>query len=236
VLIHANGTKVTLQNGQLLYENEQSTTIAHHVMTTPRARQFQLLLPDGTKVWLNCASSIRYPTIFSEQHRTVEITGEAYFEVAQNAEQPFLVKLPGNIEVQVLGTSFNVNAYADEPSTGIVLISGSVALQRHAQRILLKPGEKGTVEEDGIRVSTADVEEAIAWKNGQFQVSGANLPLLFHQLSRWYDVEIRIEGTLPGKSFTTSISRNDPLTSILKALEIYGIHSKMENGKVVFFN
>lgn len=237
ILTRVNGTKVILQNGQLSYDNEKSTTIAHHLMTTPKARQFQLVLPDGTKVWLNCASSIRYPTIFNEEKRIVEVTGEAYFEVAQNADHPFIVKLPGNIEVQVLGTSFNVNAYTDEPSTGIVLIDGSIAMQHKDQRKLLKPGELGIVDHKGIiRISAANVEETIAWKNGQFQLSGANLPLLFRQLSRWYDIEIIQNDALPNRSFTSSISRNVPLTSILKALEIYGIHSRTERGKIIITN
>ena len=239
-------TKVVLNNGQLSYEPEKgSTAIAFNTMTTPRGRQFQLILPDGSRVWLNAASSITYPTSFTEQERKVTITGEAYFEInhlqdAGGKKVPFVVNAAG-CQVEVLGTHFNVNSYKDEESIKTTLLEGKVKITPvlSSQPIanssqLLSPGQQAQLSNNKLSViNNPDIEAVVAWKNGLFNFHKADLPTLMRQLSRWYDVDIVYQGTIPGRLFGGEIERNLHLSQVLKILSKMGIICTIEGKKLI---
>lgn len=228
------GTNIVLSNGQVVYDPEETATaeVAYNTISTPRGRQFRIVLPDGTKVWLNAASSLRYPVAFTGDTREVQIVGEAYFEVTADAQKPFSVHFNEHGVVEVLGTAFNINAYADEPQVKATLLSGSIRVNR--QRVL-QPGEQANIDDnDGMTVETsADAEDAIAWKNGLFIMRSTELPALLRQVSRWYDVEVDMKGELPKRSFGGTIGRNVSLADVIEALNIYGVNCRLENGKLI---
>jgi ferric-dicitrate binding protein FerR (iron transport regulator) len=188
-------------------------------MTTPRGGQYQLTMPDGTQVWLNAASSITYPTVFTGKTRNVSITGEAYFEVRHNASKPFIVETPAD-RVEVLGTRFNVNAYADEPGVKISLLAGSVRVAGH----VLRPGEaysKG-------HVTATNVQQDVAWKNGAFSFSRSDLRAAMRQLARWYDIDIRYANDPSEKFISGNIGRDLRLSEVMSGLEGLGIRSRLD--------
>ncbi len=233
VVANQAGTNVILNNGQVVYNPEENSTAAtaYNTISTPRGRQFSVVLPDGTKVWLNAASSLRYPVAFPANAREVRITGEAYFEVAPDATRPFSVRFNEKGIVEVLGTSFNLNAYTDEPQVKTTLLSGSIRLNKQQ---VLRPGEQANIDNNSITVeSNVETENAIAWKKGLFMMSSTDLPALFRQISRWYDIEVDMKGELPKRSFGGTIARNVQLTDIIEALNIYGVNCKLENNKLV---
>jgi transmembrane sensor len=234
VVANQAGTNVILNNGQIVYNSKETraTGTAYNTISTPRGRQFSVVLPDGTKVWLNAASSLRYPVAFSGNTREVRITGEAYFEVAADATRPFSVRFNEKGVVEVLGTAFNINAYTDEPLVKTTLLSGSIRVNKQQ---VLQPGEQANIDKnDGITVeSSAETENAIAWKNGLFIMSSTDLPALFRQISRWYDIEVNIKGELPKRSFGGTIDREVSLTDIIEALNIYGVNCRLENNKLI---
>jgi ferric-dicitrate binding protein FerR (iron transport regulator) len=229
-----SGTNVVLDNGQVVYDPEETAAAAaaYNTISTPRGRQFRVVLPDGTKVWLNAASSLRYPVAFTGNTREVRITGEAYFEVAADATKPFSVHFSEKGVVEVLGTAFNINAYADEPLVTTTLLRGSIRVNKQQ---VLQPGEQASINgNDGLTVeSSEDAEDAIAWKNGLFIMRGTDLPALFRQISRWYDIEVDMRGALPDRTFGGTIGRNVSLTDIIEALNIYGVNCRLENGKLI---
>ncbi|NIG57533.1 FecR family protein [Chitinophaga sp. Cy-1792] len=214
------GKKVVLDNGEIKYDgNASGATVAWNQMTTPRGRQFRLVLPDGTKVWMNAASSLKYPTEFSGNERLVEASGEVYFEVAKMAAQPFRVKLADSSQVQVLGTAFNIHNYKEEPTTRITLLEGSVLVNNAGQRQLLKPGQQATVSQGTMQLVAADTSQVVAWKNGDFDFNDMDLPYVLNEISRWYDVEIIYEGKMPVRKFGGGMQRNLSLQQVLNLLE-----------------
>ncbi|SHN39602.1 FecR family protein [Chitinophaga sp. CF418] len=237
VIANQNGTKVLLRKGQLDYESgSPSAGISYNTMTTPRGRQFKLVLPDGTKVWLNAASSLKYPTAFTGNERKVEITGEAYLEVAQNADKPFILSAANNVTVKVLGTSFNVNAYADENAVHTMLVSGSVqvaAINGDAP-VTLQPGKQAIIQKRSgkLSIQPADEEQVLAWKNGYFYFDRADIQTIMRQISRWYDVEVEYK-EIPDKKFSGTIPRNVNASQVFKILELTGnVHFNIEGNKV----
>jgi len=204
------------------------------MLSTPRAAQYQLVLPDGSKVWLNAASSIHYPTAFAGKERKVEITGEAYFEVAQDARLPFIVKTNG-MEVKVLGTHFNVNAYEDEAMVRTTLLEGAVLMTKDAATALLQPGEQAQLTKAGDLklVHNADIAEAVAWKNGLFQLNSADVPAIMRQMARWYDVEIVYEEGVPDGHISGKVPRGMNLSQVLEIFEVSGVHFKIEGRKII---
>jgi ferric-dicitrate binding protein FerR (iron transport regulator) len=210
---------IKTDSGQIAYSasNEKPTAILYNTLSTLRAAQFKLKLPDGTKVWLNAASSIRYPVFFTGSDRKVEITGEAYFEVTKDASKPFKVIVDSNQEVDVLGTSFDINAYSDEREIKTTLLEGSVK----AEGVILKPGQQAAWSAgQSIKVSSeADLEEAVAWKNGKFIFTGNDIGSVMRQISRWYDVDIEYKGDFQGDEFVGVISRFKNVSEILNMLE-----------------
>ncbi|MDE1192603.1 MAG: FecR domain-containing protein [Arachidicoccus sp.] len=227
------GVQVINAKGQLVY-NENSTAattqITYNTLTTPKARQYKLVLPDGTKVWLNSASSIHYPVAFSGKERIVEITGEAYFEVMHNAAIPFKVITAGNT-IEDIGTEFDINAYEDESNTKTTLLQGAVKVNG----TLLHPGEEASISKQSgaIAVSKADTDDAIAWVNGQLSLECDNIQTLLRRIGRWYNVDIKYDGSLPNTALFGSVSRNVYLSQVLKALAAYGVNARQQGNTVI---
>jgi len=209
-------------------------------MYTSRGRQFQFVLPDGSKVWLNSASSITYPTAFTGTERTVKITGEAYFEVTKKPEQPFVV-IANETKVEVLGTHFNIMAYTDETAVKTTLLEGSVKFYSlingapNGLPVLLIPGQQGQVDNKTKRITTheADTEDATAWIHGQLNIKSEDIRSFMRQVARWYDVDIVFEGSAPSLSFSGYLDKNVNLSYLLKALNDNGVPTKLEGRKVI---
>ncbi|MBS1663038.1 MAG: FecR domain-containing protein [Bacteroidetes bacterium] len=222
-----DATIINTGNGSLAYTNatgESSPAVLYNTLTTPRGGQYQLLLPDGTKVWLNASSSITYPTAFKGNERMVQITGEAYFEVTHDKSKPFRVKA-GSQTIEDIGTRFNVNAYSDEPASITTLLEGAVKIGTH----MLKPGEKASAAPDGeVIVSKGDPVRAVAWKNGFFDFSDASLQAVMRQLARWYNVEIQYEGNIRERQFNGMIGRSLTLSQVLSGLSAQAVHYRIE--------
>jgi len=226
-------------DGQLVYTalNEKPNPVLFNTIATPRGGQYELVLSDGSKVWLNAASSLRFPVTFSGKERRVALTGEAYFEVAKNASMPFKVMVDGKTELEVLGTHFNVNAYDDEATVKTALLEGQVKVVGLAtgNASIIVPGEQARLNNNGqISIDkNIDTEQAIAWKNGAFNFSNADLGMVLRQLSRWYDVDVVIEGRLPERQFNGEIQHDLKLTQVLKLLEKNGVYSRLEGKKLI---
>lgn len=223
-LAQQGSSKVIKVGGKLMYDptNKNSKEVVYNTISTPNGGQYQLELPDGSLVWLNATSSIHFPTSFIGKERRVEITGEAYFEVAKNRDMPFIVNVNG-AEVQVLGTHFNVNAYSDEDNIKTTLLEGSVKFVSGTNINMLKPGQQSQLASNGLIqvVSNVDVDEVVAWKNGMFDFENAGIETVMRQLSRWYNVEIEYKGKTDDLFFA-DMRRNIQLSDALKALELTG--------------
>lgn len=236
IAAQGNAQVVKLGDGQLAYKsgvNEETVSLAYNTLTTPAAGQFQVTLPDGSKVWLNNASSLRYPVTFSGKTREVELKGEAYFEIAPNAHQPFKVKVGGTL-VDVLGTSFNITAYADENNIKTTLLSGSVRVSKEDALTVLKPGEQAWVNEAGKLTvqKDVDVDGVVAWKNGWFHFDHADLKTVMRMLARWYDVEVVYEGAIPDRQFGGDIERKLNLSQVLEILQKNQVRFEIEGRKI----
>jgi ferric-dicitrate binding protein FerR (iron transport regulator) len=194
------------------------------------------VLPDGSKVWLNAASSIRYPTAFAGNERRVEITGEAYFEVTKNPEKPFIV-VTDQASVTVLGTHFNVMAYPEESSVQTTLLEGLVKVTGNntQQTNIINPGQEVLVNRASgkIQVGKADTTSAVAWLRGQLSMENVDIQSLMRQVSRWYDVDVSFEGRMPDKKFFGMIDRNVFLSNILSVLEANGFQTKLSGNKII---
>lgn len=234
VLAQEGAAEVFKQDGQVIYKGEQgSGEMVYHTMTTPRGRQYHLVLTDGTRVWLNAASSITYPTAFTGNERMVRISGEAYFEVAHQAGKPFEVQ-KGDVRVQVLGTHFNVNAYEEERSLNVTLLEGAVRVVKGENSSAIRPGQQAQVKTAGVQVvDGVDVDEVMAWKNGTFRFGGADIGSIMRQLARWYDVEIVYNKKIEDR-FYAEIPRDTKLSDVLKALELTGeVRFGIEGKKII---
>jgi transmembrane sensor len=240
--LQGNSQVIKLENGDLTYVtsgNKNNTEEVFNTMRTPAGNQYKLVLEDGTKVWLNAASSITYPAVFTGKERRVKIKGEAYFEVAKNISKPFLIDVEGRFDIQVLGTAFNVNAYPDEKSLNTTLLHGSVKIKATADAgnnaIFLKPGEQAQVAANGnIRIEkNIDREKVMAWKNGFFNFNDADLQEVMREVARWYDIEVVYEGTPPAIEFVGKISRNLTLSQLLNGLKGTGFNFKVEGRKLI---
>ncbi|MGO1650133.1 MAG: FecR family protein [Sphingobacterium sp.] len=204
-----------------------------NVLRTPYGGQFQLSLPDGSKVWLNANSSIEFPSVFNRHSREVRVSGEVYFEVSHDPEHPFLVKL-GDTEVEVLGTSFNVSRYSSDQNTVTTLIDGVVNVRKGAQSATLKPGEQAITGRDvPLKVGgVKNLSTAIGWKDGVFVFDDTDITSIMKQISRWYNVEIEFPGEVPKKKLTGSIDRSVALSQILEMLAYSGLRFEIVNKKI----
>lgn len=234
VITQQGNTDVNLRNGQLLYNSNgaSSPSLAYNTVATPRGRQFRVTLPDGTAVWLNAASSLRYPVAFPEGERTVTVTGEAYFEVAADARKPFTVKTGNDIAIRVLGTSFNVNAYTDESALRATLLQGKILVKTTTANQVLLPGEQAVVGQAITVDAHANTGQAIAWKNGIFNFHQAPLEVVMRQIARWYDVEVVYEKNIPAITFGGEMGRDLELKDVLEFLQESGVHFKLSGRKL----
>jgi len=248
----ANGDKITLDgakigalakqtgiiitkaaDGQLIYtvsDTKSANASAYNTIETPKGGQYQIRLPDGTQVWLNAASSMKFPVSFSNsKRRRVELNGEAYFEVAHKNNQPFVVKTTRQ-EVEVLGTHFNISSYPDENITKTTLLEGSVRLNGGT---LLKPGQQGVSTSNGLIVKHVNADEELDWKNKQFILNDEDLQQVMRRLARWYDVEVVYEGTPADIQFVGVVSNTRNISGVLKLMERTGKVNFKIAGKTV---
>lgn len=229
-VIRQGETLVRQQNGRLLYSNGTRQAVGYNTLTVPRGGQFQIVLPDGSRVWLNSTSRLRFPTAFSESKRVVELEGQGYFDVSKNAQKPFIVQTRA-ANVEVLGTGFDVMAYPDEKTMNTTLVEGAVRVKD----VTLRPGQQARLEHatGTITVAPADVQQAIAWKTGFFEFDNADIDDILRQAARWYDVDVVYKGNAKKLLFGGRISRNLPLSELLKMLEAHGAKFSMEGRNLI---
>jgi len=245
-------TVIKTGNGRLLYASSGEKALQEesklNELRTPRGGIYQITLPDGTQAWLNASSSITYPTRFSGTKRNVSISGEIYFEVAKDASHPFVVSLPAKtkgqgesaswMQVEVLGTHFNINAYNgnEDNLTNTTLFEGSVRILAHGTSRMIEPGEQASASFAGAQIGVkdkVDMEKVIAWKNGEMALANSSVEQIMQEISRWYDVDIKYGGSVPNKGFYGSIDRNVPLSSVLNALKAYGVETRLEGRTII---
>lgn len=246
VVATQNGAQVTLKDGALAYGKDAgSTTPVYNNLTTPKGRQFQLILPDGSKAWLNAASSLRYPTVFVGNERKVDVNGEVYFEVAKNPNMPFKVSIatpaggPGGSVIEVLGTQFNVNAYENETAVRTTLVEGSLKVMNlpangNTASVVLTPGKQSIITTDSrLKVADADIDKVVAWKRGIFNFEDASLEEVMRQIERWYDIQVVYEKNVPDIKFGGKMSNDVSLQGLLKSLQESDVHFRLEGRKLI---
>ena len=230
---------VKLSNGEIVYNHKGASQeqVLMNTMQTPRGGQYQLVLPDGTKVWLNAASSISYPAAFVGNDRKVKVAGEVYMEVAKNKAMPFLVDVAGKSVIQVLGTSFNINSYTEEENIKTTLVEGQVhiipanTLPGAGKGVLLQPGQQAVIphaDPTATKVQSANIEQTLAWKNGIFDFENADFATVMKQLERWYDIDVKVEGKLPGFITQGQVDRGVKLSGIVRFLNNFGVNARLE--------
>lgn len=222
-------------DGQIIYEitGSNSGKTEYNTLTTTRGEQTQVRLPDGSLVFLNAVSSLKFPTSFAKlKERSVEILGEGYFEIAKDKVHPFIVKNEKQ-QIEVLGTHFNVNAYHDEPSVKTTLLEGSIKISTAQNASVLKPGEQAVNSNENLAIGNVDVDKAVAWKNAKFVFDDENIESVMRKLSRWYNVEVVYQDNVSNRTFTGSISRYDKISKILdKITYIEAVHFKVEGRRI----
>lgn len=232
-----DGIRITsLSGGQLKYSttDQGGVNAGMNTLKVPRGGKFKVQLPDGSSVWLNSASTLKYPAAFTGASREVELDGEAFFEISPG-KIPFFVK-SRNVQVQVLGTAFNIMAYKDEPGIATTLVQGKVAVKTERDRMVLQPLEQGFVADNAAVVTKTkpDMNEVLAWKNGEFRFNQKRLPYILRQVARWYDVDIEYQGALPATYFDGVVSRKGNVNDLLEILEeTRQVHFKVEQGKII---
>jgi transmembrane sensor len=236
LLAQQSGTQVLKTGtGQLAYNTskDKPAEILYNSISTPRGGQYQLTLPDGSQVWLNAASYIRFPVAFAGKERKVEITGEAYFEVIKNKNLPFRVTA-NDVVVEVMGTHFNINAYNDAATLNTTLLEGSVKVIKGNSIKVLTPGQQAQVNAGGeiTLKKEVNIDEVVAWKNGWFNFDRADLRNIMSQISRWYDVNVIYEGKMNEIHLSGVVSRNNKVSEVLKMMENAGIKFRIE-GKTI---
>lgn len=229
------GSKLTFGKGQLAYDAgaHGKGAAEFNTITIPRGRQFRLLLPDGSKVWLNSASSIRFPVAFTGTVRAVTVTGEAYFEVAENKALPFIVHVPDRSSLRVLGTHFNIKAYPDEPGAVATLLEGKLSVEAAGgKQTVLYPGQQAVMVGAQLQKSNvANIEAAVAWKNGLFNFNNKKLDEVMRELARWYDLEIVYKKGIPDIMFGGEMGRNEPLSNVLLGLQDANVKFRIDTNR-----
>lgn len=230
---------VKSEDGLIVYKTSRGKAggeMQFNTLTNPKgSKVIGLVLEDGTKVWLNAESSLTYPVAFVGQERKVAITGEAYFEVTKNKAMPFKISR-GEMQIEVLGTSFNVNAYANEPEMKVTLLEGAVKVSSGDATGVLRPGQQAKIKDRDINVyANVNLDQVMAWKNGYFSFEKAHVTLVMREIARWYNVEVAYEGQIPDENFGGELRRNSSLASVLKVLEKSGVKFRIEGNKVTVF-
>lgn len=227
MMIHKVEQGLVAYSGKGLFAENQFNTI-----TAPTGGKYSVVLPDGSRAWLNAESSIRFPTVFAKNERKVSIAGEVYFEITPDKQKPFLVDVQGIQSIKVLGTHFNVNAYRDEATITTTLLEGSVmvsSVHKKDKKVRLKPGDQASLSGKGIQVENdVNTERVIAWKNGFFQFEKANIKTVMRQLSRWYNVDVAYEGMASDRTFSGKINRSVNASEVLEILQFTGVNFRIE--------
>lgn len=234
-LAQQGNMQVMNSDGQLVYQKDATmeTKALYNTLKTSRGQMYPVKLSDGSAVWLNSSSSIRFPVAFTEQERRVEITGEAYFEIARNDRKPFTVSVNG-MEVQVVGTVFNINSYTDEGTIKTTLLKGAVKVKKGSQQVMIKPGEQAEVAEKTISVKAGvNIDKEVAWKNGLFYFRKENVKAIMRQIARWYDVDVVYEGNISNEEISGKIHRSANLSEVLKLLSELDVKYKIEGKKLI---
>ncbi|MDQ6904796.1 MAG: FecR family protein [Bacteroidota bacterium] len=237
-LTHEGNALINKQSGVLIYNVSTLANpvvpVVYNTLSTPRGGQYQLVLSDGSKVWLDAASALHFPSAFTGSQRVVELTGEAYFEVTKNKKKPFFVKT-GDMQVKVLGTHFNINAYSDENGIKTSLLEGSVKIIKGKTTAFLKPGEQGLLSQKAhdLEIIKVNMDEVMAWKKGLFQFDGADLPTIMREIGRWYNVDIVYTGRIPLARFVGKISRDAELSDVLRILELSKVKFSIIDHKII---
>jgi transmembrane sensor len=239
ILTRQGYVTISSRNGQLIYKaNEPGKQTspgseAYNILTTKRGEHYSLQLPDGTKVWLNAASSITYPVVFNGKERKVTVKGELYFEIAHNASQPFKIAVNNEL-VEDIGTHLNINAYDDETTINTTLLQGAVKVTQGPASVILKPGQEAIIGpvDNSFQLKEVDADQAISWKNGYFYFDRADIKKVMRELARWYDVQIVYKGDLPKRTFKGKLYRNINASEALGILSYFGAHFQIE-GKII---
>lgn len=230
-IMPASGIDITKADRSLTFKanSSQNNIIEYYILSTPRGRQQELILPDGTAVWLNAQSSIKFPTVFSGPHRNVEVSGEAFFEVAKNISKPFIVHV-NEAEIEVLGTQFNVMAYNNENALETTLLEGSVKFRKGNSAILLKSGQQSRLlTSSEIELDNhVNLEQVLAWKNGMQSFNSADIKTIMRQVERWYDVDVEYKGNITMRKFSGEIPRDVNLSFLLKLFEVNKIRFQID--------
>ena len=225
--------KILRKDGQLVYNEKKSANVlVYNTLTVPRKGQYKLVLPDGTKVWLNAESSIRYPVAFIGNERRVFVTGETFFEVAKDKSKRFRV-VANDITIEALGTQFDVNAYSNEPFFAATLVEGSVRISNRSTENILKPGEQAQIVNNNLKIVNTNVDDVTAWKNNQFKFSGTSINEIMRQVERWYDADVEFKDSI-ALHLNATIERDVPVSKLLHIFEETGqIHFKIEDKKII---
>lgn len=241
IILDSTTNGIIARQGTAAIEKQSDGTIVYNLhgvsdgkmitntLRTPRGGQYKLTLPDGTRVWMNASSSITYPASFTGNKRVVSVTGELYFEVAKNAAQPFIVDVNEESSIEVLGTSFNINAYDNESSSKTTLIEGKVSVRKGDQSNILQPGQQARIGNAITIAPKVDIDQILAWKNGHFNFEDMPLSEIMRQLERWYDIEVRYEGPIPAIKFHGKMSRGVALSDVITFLSDNDLKLKLED-------
>ncbi len=245
VISAVNGVTITKTGeGQIVYVeaniSNNKSGISYNSISTPKGGQFQIRLPDGSNVWLNAESSLKYPASFTkENERKVELKGEAYFEVAHNKEKPFIVKTSTSNntlsqEIHVLGTHFNINSYDNEAIARTTLLEGSILIKTPSHQFLLKPNQQASLKKEGLTVSDVDPNEATAWKDGRFMFNNEGIESIMRKISRWYNVDVEFESENKDQVFSGTVSKYETVEKVLSKLELTGaVTFKIEERRII---
>lgn len=239
-----NASVIKLPNGEIRYDVKGAATdkVMMNTMSTPNGGQYNLVLPDGSRAWLNAASSITYPAVFALNERSIKISGEVYMEIAKDKTRPFVVDVDGRSTVQVLGTSFNINSYTNEGKIKTTLLQGSVRVfnqvksGRHTkQAVVLQPGQQAviTANTEDIRIQPVKTEHVLAWKNGFINFESGSFQEIMRQVERWYNVEVEIEGPMPSVKIGGRMDRGVQLSDLMAFLNNFGIRTRLEDRKLI---
>jgi hypothetical protein len=242
ILAKQGATEIRSEEGKLVYKsNAKNNEVLFNTLSTSKGETFSTVLEDGSRIWLNSSSSVRYPVAFTGNERKIEITGEAYFEIAHDASKPFKV-MAGGMETEVLGTRFNINSYRDETMIRTTLLEGSVKItpSGNGAPTILKPGQQAVLKINDSHLATdlaindlPNLEAVMAWKEGQFYFDNADITTVMHQLEKWYNIEVVYQGNKPPQLFGGKIQRNLNLSQVLRALEYTGINFRIEGRKLI---
>jgi transmembrane sensor len=234
-LAQQGSTQVLNKNGQLIYTSSPSSDnskIIWNTLSTTKGQTYPLLLSDGSRITLNSESSIRFPVSFTGNVREVQVTGEVFFQVAHDADRPFIVTA-GEMDLQVLGTTFNVNAYNDEDAVKATLVEGSIQVKKGIQKKIIKPGQQAQILPNDIKISEVDIDKVTAWKQGYFRFKEDKLSEAMKNIARWYNVDVVYEGNAANVDVSGDIPRTANLSELIKLLAVIDVNARVEGKKLI---